>query len=35
MFRRFRRLRSNANMRDLVQETRLSKNDLIYPLFVR
>jgi porphobilinogen synthase len=35
MFKRFRRLRLNAAMRDLVQETRLSKYDLIYPLFVR
>ncbi len=30
-----RRLRRNANLRRLVQETRLSAEDLIYPLFVR
>ncbi|MDR2638578.1 MAG: porphobilinogen synthase [Helicobacteraceae bacterium] len=35
MFKRFRRLRSSANMRELVQETRLSKSDLVYPLFAR
>ncbi|MSN96368.1 porphobilinogen synthase [Campylobacter sp. FMV-PI01] len=34
MFRRFRRLRVNSNIRDLVKETNLSVNDLIYPLFV-
>jgi len=33
-FRRFRRLRYNAIIRDMVRETELSKNDLIYPLFV-
>jgi porphobilinogen synthase len=33
-FKRFRRLRYNAIMRDMVRETKLSKNDLIYPLFV-
>jgi porphobilinogen synthase len=35
MFKRFRRLRLDANMRELVQETRVSKNDLVYPLFAR
>ncbi|EPH09307.1 hypothetical protein HMPREF9309_00826 [Campylobacter ureolyticus ACS-301-V-Sch3b] len=34
MFRRFRRLRRNVAIRDLVRETRLSVDDLIYPLFV-
>ena len=34
MFKRFRRLRLNANIRDLVRETNLSTNDFIYPLFV-
>ncbi len=33
-FKRFRRLRYNPIIRDLVRETELSKNDLIYPLFV-
>ena len=33
-FKRFRRLRYNAIVRDMVRETELSKNDLIYPLFV-
>ncbi|MBN2133842.1 MAG: porphobilinogen synthase [Sedimentisphaerales bacterium] len=32
---RLRRLRTNANMRALVRETRLSVDDLVYPLFVR
>ena len=35
MFKRFRRLRINENLRALVQETNLSSNDFIYPLFVR
>ncbi len=35
MFKRFRRLRVNSAIRDLVQENYISKNDLIYPLFVR
>lgn len=35
MFKRFRRLRINENLRSLVQETTLSSNDFIYPLFVR
>lgn len=32
---RLRRLRYNPRVRDLVRETELSVNDLIYPLFVR
>ena len=35
MFKRFRRLRINPVLRDLVQETNLSINDFIYPLFVK
>ncbi len=35
MFKRFRRLRINKTLRDLVQETKLSKDDFIYPLFVK
>ena len=35
MFKRFRRLRINETLRNLVQETRLSKDDFIYPLFVK
>ncbi|MFK5882600.1 MAG: porphobilinogen synthase [Sulfurospirillum sp.] len=35
MFKRFRRLRINKNLRDLVQETKLSRDDFIYPLFVK
>jgi len=35
MFKRFRRLRLNAHLRDLVQETRLTKEDFIYPLFIK
>lgn len=34
MFRRFRRLRENVNLRDMLKETTLSTDDLIYPLFV-
>lgn len=34
MFKRFRRLRRNSNIRDLVRETKISVDDLIYPLFV-
>lgn len=34
MFKRFRRLRSSENLRALVRQTRLSVDDLIYPLFV-
>lgn len=33
-FRRFRRLRMNPILRGMVRETYLTKNDLIYPLFV-
>jgi porphobilinogen synthase len=33
-FKRFRRLRYNPVIRDMVRETVLAKNDLIYPLFV-
>lgn len=33
MFRRYRRLRRNSSIRDLVRETSLSVDDLIYPLF--
>ncbi len=35
MFIRFRRKRLNPVLRDLLQETSLSVNDFIYPLFVR
>jgi len=35
MFKRFRRLRINQTLRNLVQETSLTSNDFIYPLFVR
>ncbi len=35
MFKRFRRLRINNTLRNLVQETQLSKDDFIYPLFVK
>lgn len=35
MFKRFRRLRINETLRDLVRETELSTNDFMYPLFVR
>jgi porphobilinogen synthase len=31
---RLRRLRKNSAIRDLLQETRISSNDLIFPLFV-
>jgi porphobilinogen synthase len=31
---RLRRLRSSAGIRDMVQETRLTVSDLIWPLFV-
>lgn len=33
-FKRFRRLRYNKLVRDMVRETTLTKNDFIYPLFV-
>ena len=32
--KRLRRLRYNPIVRDMIRETSLSKNDLIYPLFV-
>ncbi len=35
MFKRFRRLRINPVLRNLVRETTLSINDFIYPLFVK
>jgi len=35
MFKRFRRLRINQTLRNLVQETKLDTDDLIYPLFVK
>lgn len=35
MFKRFRRLRTNKNLRDLVRETTLHVEDFIYPLFVK
>ena len=35
MYKRFRRLRMNAHLRDLVQETTLNKADFIYPLFIK
>lgn len=33
-FKRHRRLRQNATMRNMVRETQLSKDDFIYPIFV-
>jgi porphobilinogen synthase len=35
MYKRFRRLRLNPTLRELVQETTLSVNDFMYPLFVK
>ena len=35
MFARFRRKRLNPVLRDLLQETHLSVNDFIYPLFIK
>lgn len=32
---RLRRLRHNANVRDLIRETQLTTNDLVLPLFIR
>ena len=32
--KRLRRLRYNPIVRDMIRETELSKNDLIYPMFV-
>ncbi|HEC1546576.1 TPA: porphobilinogen synthase [Campylobacter upsaliensis] len=34
MFKRFRRLRLNPNLREMLKETSLELRDLIYPLFV-
>lgn len=34
MFKRYRRLRTNENIREMVRETRLNIDDFIYPLFV-
>lgn len=34
MFKRFRRLRINKNIREMLKETTLCASDLIYPLFV-
>ena len=34
MFKRFRRLRINETLRNMVAETTLSSNDFLYPLFV-
>ena len=34
MFRRLKRTRLKTPMRELVRETRLHKQDFIYPLFV-
>ena len=35
MFARFRRKRMNPVLRDLLQETQVSVNDFIYPLFAK
>jgi porphobilinogen synthase len=35
MFKRFRRLRINQTLRDLVQENHLRVEDFIYPLFIK
>jgi porphobilinogen synthase len=35
MFKRFRRLRINKTLRNLVEETIVTPNDFIYPLFVK
>lgn len=34
MYKRHRRLRANAGIRNMVRETQLSPNDFIYPIFV-
>lgn len=34
MYKRHRRLRANSSIRDMTRETRLSKDDFIYPVFV-
>jgi len=35
MFKRFRRVRLNPKLRDLVTETKLTTDDFIYPLFIK
>ncbi len=35
LLKRSRRLRNNINLRNMVRETRVSKNSLIYPIFVK
>lgn len=35
LLKRSRRLRNNINLRNMVRETRVSKNSLIYPMFVK
>ena len=35
MFKRFRRVRLNSKLRDLLTETVITKNDFIYPLFAK
>ncbi|MDR1975847.1 MAG: porphobilinogen synthase [Campylobacteraceae bacterium] len=35
MFKRFRRVRTNRAIRELVEETRLDIRDFIYPLFIK
>jgi porphobilinogen synthase len=35
MFKRFRRVRMNEHLRDLVAQTTLTKSDFIYPLFIK
>jgi porphobilinogen synthase len=35
MFKRFRRLRINSKLRDLVTQTKLTTDDFIYPLFIK
>ena len=32
---RMRRLRKNAKIRDIVRETKLDKEDLIYPIYFK
>ena len=35
MFKRFRRVRINSKLRDLLTQTKLSTDDFIYPLFIK
>ncbi|HIP58837.1 MAG TPA: porphobilinogen synthase, partial [Campylobacterales bacterium] len=35
MFKRFRRVRLNSKLRDLITETKLTTDDFIYPLFIK